>query len=82
MFGWEKPPLDVPRALSLCIINHLSVPHVTFVLQMNVDKLKKMAGAVRTGGKGSMRRFSLHMCFSVGDYYEIVTWDGNELQNM
>uniref|UniRef100_A0A0D9VNG9 Nascent polypeptide-associated complex subunit beta n=1 Tax=Leersia perrieri TaxID=77586 RepID=A0A0D9VNG9_9ORYZ len=23
---------------------------------MNVDKLKKMAGAVRTGGKGSMRR--------------------------
>jgi len=56
VFDWEKPPLDVPRALSLCIINHLSVPHVTFVLQMNVDKLKKMAGAVRTGGKGSMRR--------------------------
>ncbi|CAN6302615.1 unnamed protein product, partial [Urochloa humidicola] len=24
--------------------------------KMNVDKLKKMAGAVRTGGKGSMRR--------------------------
>jgi hypothetical protein len=23
---------------------------------MNVEKLKKMAGAVRTGGKGSMRR--------------------------
>jgi hypothetical protein len=26
-------------------------------MQMNVDKLKKMAGAVRTGGKGSMRRY-------------------------
>uniref|UniRef100_A0A453JCN9 Nascent polypeptide-associated complex subunit beta n=1 Tax=Aegilops tauschii subsp. strangulata TaxID=200361 RepID=A0A453JCN9_AEGTS len=26
------------------------------VVQMNVDKLKKMAGAVRTGGKGSVRR--------------------------
>jgi len=64
VFDWEKPPLDVPRALSLCIINHLSVPHVTFVLQMNVDKLKKMAGAVRTGGKGSMRRF-LFTCASV-----------------
>lgn len=25
-------------------------------MQMNVDKLKKMAGAVRTGGKGSVRR--------------------------
>ncbi|RLN42248.1 Transcription factor BTF3 [Panicum miliaceum] len=25
-------------------------------MQMNVEKLKKMAGAVRTGGKGSMRR--------------------------
>ena len=24
---------------------------------MNVEKLMKMAGAVRTGGKGSMRRF-------------------------
>jgi hypothetical protein len=30
-----------------------------FVLQMDVEKLKRMAGAVRTGGKGSMRR-----CFS------------------
>lgn len=28
---------------------------------MNVEKLKKMAGAVRTGGKGSMRRCLLFL---------------------
>lgn len=27
-----------------------------FSMQMNREKLMKMAGAVRTGGKGSMRR--------------------------
>jgi hypothetical protein len=31
-------------------------------MQMNVDKLKKMAGAVRTGGKGSMRRCLFFYC--------------------
>jgi hypothetical protein len=35
---------------------------------MDVEKLKRMAGAVRTGGKGSMRRcfivffWALHVC--------------------
>ena len=51
------------RAVSIaCLCG--SVPHVTFVLQMNVDKLKKMAGAVRTGGKGSMRRCLFSSCSS------------------
>jgi len=40
----------------------LTVRDFFFVLtQMNVEKLKKMAGAVRTGGKGSMRRCVLFL---------------------
>lgn len=31
---------------------------------MNVEKLMKMAGAVRTGGKGSVRRF-VYACFYI-----------------
>jgi hypothetical protein len=31
---------------------------------MNVEKLKKMAGAVRTGGKGSMRRCLIFLLLS------------------
>jgi len=27
-----------------------------------VEKLQKMAGAVRTGGKGSMRRYGIYIC--------------------
>lgn len=32
------------------------IPFFPFWWQMNVEKLMKMAGAVRTGGKGSVRR--------------------------
>ena len=32
---------------------------------MNREKLMKMASAVRTGGKGSVRRSVLHACSSV-----------------
>ena len=31
--------------------------------QMNVERLMKMAGAVRTGGKGSMRRYVYYLEF-------------------
>ncbi|KAJ8629392.1 hypothetical protein MRB53_022715 [Persea americana] len=34
----------------------LSGPSNHYIFKMNVEKLMKMAGAVRTGGKGSMRR--------------------------
>ncbi|RWW72615.1 hypothetical protein BHE74_00019615, partial [Ensete ventricosum] len=36
-----------------------------FPIQMNVEKLMKMAGAVRTGGKGSMRRFIVKILVNV-----------------
>ncbi|RWW75409.1 hypothetical protein BHE74_00016568 [Ensete ventricosum] len=38
---------------------------------MNVEKLMKMAGAVRTGGKGSMRRLS--------NYFNLLTLVSTEL---
>lgn len=42
---------------------YLNIDVVAFFAQMNVEKLMKMAGAVRTGGKGSMRRYEF--CFSI-----------------
>jgi len=49
-----------PATYCMCVApstHPLTVRDLFFVLtQMNVEKLKKMAGAVRTGGKGSMRR--------------------------
>ena len=31
-------------------------PHTEQVVNMDVERLKKLAGSVRTGGKGTMRR--------------------------
>ncbi|CAK9146921.1 unnamed protein product [Ilex paraguariensis] len=49
-----------PTFSLLATTSHLSVlqssPRHFFFLQMDVQKLMKMASAVRTGGKGSMRR--------------------------
>jgi hypothetical protein len=42
----------------ICFMISLSLP---FFMQMNRERLMKMAGAVRTGGKGSVRR---QVCFS------------------
>jgi hypothetical protein len=48
----------VTYCLCLCVCVCVCVAPLTLfpLTQMNVEKLKKMAGAVRTGGKGSMRR--------------------------
>ena len=48
------PQLALIRSL-FCSSAQLLLKQVCFV-QMNVDKLKKVVGAVRTGGKGSVRR--------------------------
>lgn len=45
------------------------------VMQMNVEKLMKMAGAVRTGGKGSVRRcveFSLISKYYLGSSIKLL----------
>lgn len=45
------------------------------VMQMNVEKLMKMAGAVRTGGKGSVRRcveFSLISKYYLGNSIKLL----------
>lgn len=34
------------------------------IMQMDREKLIKMAGAVRTGGKGSMRRYCIKFRFT------------------
>jgi hypothetical protein len=43
-----------PPALPFSNAKTLSSSH--FIIQMNVERLQKMAGTVRTGGKGTMRR--------------------------
>ncbi|GJT91771.1 nascent polypeptide-associated complex subunit beta-like protein [Tanacetum coccineum] len=63
LFPWQRSDkIDDETAMSLWHLN-LKLLLVTFgdkgcnyYTRMNVDKLMKMAGAVRTGGKGSMRR--------------------------
>ncbi|KAL5230667.1 hypothetical protein ABZP36_029443 [Zizania latifolia] len=58
--GWPDPrPQRVPRAAERAAGGtgaERSAQRAQPECRMNVDKLKKMAGAVRTGGKGSMRR--------------------------
>lgn len=52
----------------LPLLNKLCTDLFVCFMQMNVEKLKKMAGAVRTGGKGSMRRclfFYIHQRWHV-----------------
>lgn len=38
---------------------------------MNIEKLQKMAGTVRTGGKGTVRRYALSI---LSDKIEVATW--------
>lgn len=49
---------------------------ITFitVMQMNVEKLMKMAGAVRTGGKGSVRR-----CVEASPMWKYLLWKWHKL---
>ncbi|KAI3451535.1 hypothetical protein Pfo_008200 [Paulownia fortunei] len=50
-------PLALSRSTGLLLSRFASTPSFTSQLaEMNVEKLMKMAGSVRTGGKGTMRR--------------------------
>ncbi|KAL2504636.1 basic transcription factor 3 [Abeliophyllum distichum] len=53
-FCYPLPPSPISHStpLSLCLLTTYTTP----VPEMNVEKLMKMAGSVRTGGKGTMRR--------------------------
>jgi len=57
--GWWPPPnrraCTTPGRLSSCSLQSWSVA-VAIAATMNKEKLMKMASAVRTGGKGSVRR--------------------------
>eukprot|EP00899_Mesostigma_viride_P023694 jgi/Mesvir1/4509/Mv03788-RA.1 len=48
--------------------------HANLTFQMNIEKLQKMAGAVRTGGKGSVRRKKKAV-------HKTTTTDDKRLQN-
>ena len=63
-------PVPLPRVNGVTIVLPL-LPWLTFTLSphpitqtttMDVEKLKKLAGSVRMGGKGTMRRYVL-TCF-------------------
>ncbi|CAK9177394.1 unnamed protein product, partial [Ilex paraguariensis] len=53
--GFICPQLSLSISLGLCP-SFLTISSTPELAEMDVNKLKKMAGAVRTGGKGSMRR--------------------------
>ena len=44
------------RPLALFLHTHAPHPRSSPPLQMNLERLQKLAGSVRTGGKGTMRR--------------------------
>ncbi|URD94068.1 hypothetical protein MUK42_01850 [Musa troglodytarum] len=75
-FGKQSPFLDSPKGISPSMKQAGRVergsPTCGSSPKMNVDKLMKMSGAVRTGGKGSMRRryifFGFYGIFVFSEY--------------
>ncbi|KAL0343178.1 UNVERIFIED_CONTAM: Nascent polypeptide-associated complex subunit beta [Sesamum angustifolium] len=52
----KRVQMDSRFLIRLCCALIVVFVLVAYTLMMNVEKLRKMAGSVRTGGKGTMRR--------------------------